>query len=140
MHVTETKLRVRYAETDRMGYVYYGNYAIYFEVARVDAMKSLGISYRELEDQGVLMPVYEFSIRYLKPAYYDDELTIRTIIEEVPKSRIVFRYETYNENGDLINEASTTLVFMDKLNNRPTRVPEEMAKRLEDIINDPGRS
>lgn len=99
MHVTETILRVRYAETDRMGYVYYGNYATYFEVARVDCMKALGFSYRELEDQGILMPVVSYNIKYLKPAFYDDALTIRTSIQELPEARITFHYETFNEKG-----------------------------------------
>ena len=80
MYTTEVKIRVRYAETDRMGYVYYGNYATYFEVARVESLRNLGFSYRSLEDEGILLPVLDFSIRYRRPAYYDDELTIKTII------------------------------------------------------------
>ena len=82
MYKTKTNLRVRYAETDRMSYVYYGNYAIYFEVARVEAMKGIGMSYKELEDSGIIMPVLEYNIKYFKPAFYDDELTIETRIEK----------------------------------------------------------
>ncbi len=80
MFVTETQMRVRYAETDRMGYAYYGNYATYFEVARVEALRELGMSYRELEDSGILLPVRDLHIKYHKPAYYDDLLTIKTSI------------------------------------------------------------
>ena len=92
-----TNLRVRYAETDRMGYVYYGNYATYFEVGRVEAMKSIGMSYKKLEDSGIMMPVLEYKIKYFKPAFYDDELTIVTSIKELPMARITFFYETYNQ-------------------------------------------
>ena len=89
----EIKLRVRYSETDQMGYVYYGNYAQYFEVARVEALRSLGITYKELEEEGILLPVLEFTIRYIKPAYYDDQLTIKVRIPVLPKARIFFEYE-----------------------------------------------
>jgi len=84
MYKTKTTLRVRYAETDRMSYVYYGNYGIYFEVARVEAMKQIGMSYKDLEDSGIMMPVLEFNIKYFKPAFYDDELIIETRIEKDP--------------------------------------------------------
>jgi acyl-CoA thioester hydrolase len=123
MFKSEIKIRVRYAETDRMGYVYYGNYATYFEVARVEALRSLGFSYRSLEDQGILLPVLDFSIRYRRPAYYDDELTIKTVVPETPGARIKFDYEVYNEKGDLITMASTTLVFIDKQTGKPCAAP-----------------
>ena len=114
MYSTEVKIRVRYAETDRMGYVYYGNYATYFEVARVEALRNLGFSYRSLEDEGIILPVLDFSIRYRRPAYYDDELTIRTIVPEMPAARIKFEYEVLNAAGTVITTAATTLVFIDK--------------------------
>jgi acyl-CoA thioester hydrolase len=90
MFLNETNLRVRYAETDRMGYVYYGNYAGYYEVGRVEALRSLGMSYREMEDSGIMLPVLTYSIKYFKPSYYDDLLTIQTIIPEIPGTRIKF--------------------------------------------------
>jgi acyl-CoA thioester hydrolase len=88
MFVSEYKIRVRYAETDRMGYVYYGNYATYFEVARVEALRRLGVSYRQLEDSGILLPVLNYSVKFLKPVYYDEEIKIITAIPELPGARI----------------------------------------------------
>ena len=88
MYTFETKLRVRYSETDQMGYVYYGNYASYFEVARVDMLRSIGLSYKAMEDSGIMMPVLELKSKYIKPAYYDDLLTIKVIIKEIPQTRI----------------------------------------------------
>ncbi len=126
MFIYETKVRVRYAETDRMGFAYYGNYATYFEVARVEAMRTLGMSYKQLEDGGVLLPVSEFTTKYKKPAYYDDELTIRVMVRDIPKVRFNFYYETYNEKGELLNTAFTQLVFVNKINGRPTVVPTQL--------------
>ncbi|MBP6403824.1 MAG: acyl-CoA thioesterase, partial [Bacteroidia bacterium] len=86
MYTSEIQVRVRYAETDQMGYVYYGNYAAYFEVARVEALRSLGFSYKKLEEDGLMLPVLDFSVKYFKPAYYDDVLTIKTTIRELPQA------------------------------------------------------
>ncbi len=122
----EIKIRVRYAETDRMGYVYYGNYATYLEVARVEMLRHLGFSYRSLEDEGILLPVLDFSIRYLKPAYYDDELTIRTSVPKLPSARISFCYEIYNAINEKISFAETTLVFINKATNRPSPAPNDL--------------
>lgn len=124
MFLWKTKLRVRYAETDRMGYAYYGNYATYFEVARVEAMRALGMSYKSLEDDGVLLPVSEFNIKYKKPAYYDDELTIVVRVIEMPQVRFSFNYETYNKAGDLLNTAFTQLVFVNKATGKPMVIPD----------------
>ena len=123
MHSTEHKLRVRYGETDKMGYVYYGNYAQYFEVARVECLRELGISYKKMEDDGIMLPVVNFTINYHKPAFYDDLLTIKTKIVQEPTSRIIFDYEVYNEKEVLLTTAQTTLVFIDIESNRPTRSP-----------------
>jgi len=130
MFSSETQIRVRYGETDQMGYCYYGNYAQYFEVGRVEALRALGQSYRALEENGIMLPVADFSVKYKKPAYYDDLLTIRTVIEEMPTVRFPFRYETYNEKGDLLNTATTTLVFVAKETGRPVAPPEEMLTAL----------
>lgn len=126
----EIQVRVRYAETDQMGYVYYGNYATYFEVARVELLRSIGFSYKKLEEEGIMLPVFEFSIKYFKPAFYDDLLTIKTIIPESPGARIKFLYETFNEKGILLNKAETTLVFISKATNRPTAVPDDLKEAL----------
>ncbi|NNE55407.1 MAG: acyl-CoA thioesterase [Flavobacteriales bacterium] len=123
---TETKIRVRYGETDRMGYVYYGNYALYFEVARVELMRELGLTYKQIEDSGIQLPVSHYSIQYARPAYYDDEITVVCTIPEVPSGRIRFEYKCLNEAGDVLNTAETTLVFVDKRNGRPTRPPAEL--------------
>lgn len=129
MFATSIQVRVRYAEADRMGYVYYGNYATYFEVARVEALRSLGVSYRSLEDQGILLPVVDFSIRYAKPAHYDDLLEIRTAIPFLPGARIRFDYETRHE-GVLLNVAQTDLVFVNRETGKPCRCPVELLDRL----------
>ncbi|MEP0711678.1 MAG: thioesterase family protein, partial [Algoriphagus sp.] len=104
MYIAKTQIRVRYAETDQMSYVYYGNYAMYFEVARVEAMRSIGFSYKEMEDEGVMMPVLESHFRYLRPGKYDELLTIKTSIPTLPGAKIRFEYEVYNEAEELITE------------------------------------
>jgi len=113
-----------------MGFVYYGNYAAYFEVARVEALRSLGISYKSLEESGVLMPVKNFEIDYLKPAKYDEMIEIVTTIKEIPKSGILFEYESLNEKKEVINRAKTTLVFLDAARMRPIRVPQLIIEAL----------
>ncbi len=118
-----TKLRVRYGETDQMGYCYYGNYAQYFEVGRVEALRSLGMSYRELENMGVMLPVSDYHVKYKAPAKYDDELKIVTHIKSIAGARITFDYEIYNETDHLIATATTTLVFVDKTTMRPSKPP-----------------
>lgn len=120
----DVQLRVRYAETDQMGVVYYGNYAAYCEVGRVEVMRKMGTSYRALEEAGIMMPVIDYSVKYLKSAEYDDLLTIRTFVKEMPRARITFDYEIYNEAGDLLNTASTTLVFINKERRRPCAAPD----------------
>ena len=120
----KTTVRTRYSEVDRMGYVYYGNYATYFEVGRVEAMRVLGISYAELEEDGIMMPVIRYEIDYKKPAFYDEELTIVTRVTEVPRSRITFEYETWNSKGEHLNSAMTQLVFVDSKTMRPLRAPQ----------------
>ncbi len=134
MYVSETQMRVRYAETDRMGYAYYGNYAQYYEVGRVEALRQLGFSYRELEDSGILLPVHTFSITYLKPAYYDDLLTVRTMIKEKPMARIRFEYEMQNEKGELLNRGETTLVFIDAKTGKPCAAPAAFIEKLGNFL------
>jgi acyl-CoA thioester hydrolase len=130
MFTAETKIRVRYAETDQMGYVYYGNYAMYFEVARVEAMRSVGFSYREMEENGVMMPVLESYFNYLKPGKYDELLTLKTIIPSLPGAKIRFEYQVINQQGDLITEGWTTLAFLKKETHQPTRPPRNLLDLL----------
>jgi acyl-CoA thioester hydrolase len=120
-----TKIRVRYSETDQMGFCYYGNYASYFEVARVEALRELNIYYKELEKIGVLLPVKKFEIAYHHPAKYDDLLEIRTRIVQLEGVRIGFEYKTYNEEGVLLNEAYTLLVFISAVTQKPIAAPAE---------------
>lgn len=130
----KTKIRVRYGETDQMGYCYYGNYAQYFEVGRVEALRSVGMSYREMEEKGIMLPVSEFSVKYKVPARYDDELTITTKIREVKGPRIVFDYEIHLEDGRLIATAETTLVFVSKANMRPIPAPEDFLEIMRSYV------
>ena len=123
MYQFETNIRVRYAETDQMGFVYYGNYATYYEVTRVEALRALGISYKILEENGVLMPVLENWSKYIRPAKYDDLLTIQLFLKEMPAMRITFEYEVFNEEKKLINLGSTILVFLDKNSGKPIPIP-----------------
>lgn len=130
MFTHDTELRVRYGETDRMGFVYYGDYASFFEVGRVEALRSLGFPYRQLEDEGIMLPVLDMQVRYHRPARYDDLITVRTSIVEPPSARIQFRYELFDISGALLTEATTTLVFVDAATMKPRRVPAELHKSL----------
>jgi acyl-CoA thioester hydrolase len=122
---TDIKIRVRYGETDQMGYAYYGIYAQYYEVGRVETMRSIGLSYREVESRGILMPVVDFSVNYRKPAYYDDEITVTSMIRQMPQGlRLPFDYECRNPAGELINTGSVTLVCIDKSTSRMCRIPD----------------
>ena len=131
MFTEEVKIRVRYAETDQMGYVYYGNYAIYFEVARVEAMRAIGFSYKEMEDRGIMMPVLELKNEFKSPGRYDEELTIKISVPEMPTLRIKFVYDVRGEDGRQVCLGETTLVWVKKDSSRPVRMPEELVKLLE---------
>lgn len=130
MYISETTLRVRYAETDRMGYVYYGNYSQYYEVGRVEALRNLGFSYKKMEDSGIMLPVLEFSIKYFKPAYYDDLLIVKTTIKELPSTRIHFYYEIYNQSNVLLNKGDTSLVFVNVESGKPCKAPDDFIASL----------
>lgn len=136
MYTTETKLRVRYAETDKMGYCYYGNYAEYFEVARVEALRALDINYKEMEENGIMLPVLSFSIKYFKPALYDDLLTIKTTMTDIPTTRLNVIYETVNENNVVLNKAETTLVFIDMKTGKPCQAPNWFIKKIYPFFTD----
>ncbi len=125
-----TGIRVRYADTDQMGYVYYGNYARYYEIARVESLRSLDFHYKEMEDSGVMMPVYELKTRYIQPARYDDLLRIKVIIRQLPKVRVVFEYEIFNQDNLLLNTGETTLVFQRTDNGKLCVAPENLLEKL----------
>jgi len=126
MYTHETHVRVRYAETDKMGFVYYGNYPAYYEVARVEGFRALGFPYREMEEAGIGMPVLTMNVKYHGPAKYDDLLTIKLIIPEMPRARMKFLYEIRNEEGKLVNSGETILAFMNMETGRPVKMPERM--------------
>lgn len=130
MLIHETKIRVRYGETDTMGYVYYGHYASYYEVGRTDMIRKAGLTYRSMEESGIMLPVVHLECKFIKPARYDDLLIIRTTIRKMPTARISFFYEIFNEEGEKINEGETSLVFTDRKNRRPTRPPASLIKAL----------
>ena len=122
----EIKLRVRYSDTDQMGYVYYGRYASFYEIARVELFRSLGFSYKELEEEGIGVPVIDMETKYVLPIKYDEQIKINTSIENLPSSRISFKYEVYNQNNELANTANTTLTFINLINKKPVRMPAEL--------------
>lgn len=126
----KTQLRVRYGETDKMGVVYYGNYPLYFEVGRTDLMREFGLTYRNIEEEGIILPVVSLNVKYYRPAHYDDLLTITTTIREMPAVKIIFDYQIHNEEGELIAEGDTILVFTDNNTRRPRRAPEKLIEGL----------
>ena len=131
MYISETTARVRYAETDQMGVVYYGNYAQYFEIGRVESIRQLGYSYKQMEEDGVMLPVVEVHINYLRPAVYDDLLTIKTTLRELPSDhKITFHSEVLNEKGKLLTTGIVTLYFLDVSTRRKKLMPEKMKERL----------
>lgn len=125
-----TFVKVRYAETDQMGVVHHGNYAEYLEIARLDWLDQLGVSYKLLEKEGVMLPVYELNIKFIKPAYFDDVLRIETQLKELPRVKIEFSYEVFNQHDELITTAYTILVFMDSETKRPIRCPEYILNKI----------
>ena len=124
----ETQVRVRYAETDQMGVVYYGNYATYYEVGRVELIRSLGLTYKKMEESGIMLPVLENWSKFIKPAKYDDLLTIKVTVKEKPTARIRFDIEIFNEEGSLLNIGYTSLVFLDSKTLRPCSAPDIMSQ------------
>lgn len=128
----ETQIRVRYGETDQMGFVYYGNYAEYYEIGRVEALRSLGISYSDLEkDHNIFMPVMSMHARYLRPARYDDILNIQTSVVHLPVKDIVFLSEIHDENGKLLNAGRITLCFLEATTLKRIEVPAFIREKLE---------
>lgn len=131
MYTSEIEIRVRYAETDQMDVVYYGNYAQYFEVGRVEAIRQLGLSYKNMEAGGIILPVVEFTAKYLRPAHYDDLLTVRSTIREIPVDhRLAFHQEVYNEQDRLLTVGKVLLYFLKKDTKEKTKIPDYLAEKL----------
>ena len=131
MYISETTTRVRYAETAQMGIVYYGNYAQYFEIGRVESIRQLDYSYKQMEEDGVMLPVTELNIKFLRPAVYDDLLTIKTTLHELPVDhRITFHQEVFNEAGKLLTTGTVSLYFLEIQTRKRAVMPEKMKKKL----------
>ncbi len=130
MYSSETKIRVRYGETDRMGYMYYGHYPEYFEVSRTDMIRSLGLSYRDIEDMGIIMPVRSLHIDYKNPARYDELLVVKSILNKLPEIKLDIDYEIYNEQNQLVCKGNTVLAFVDAKTRRPKRAPEFFLEKV----------
>ncbi|MFA9190334.1 thioesterase family protein [Flavobacterium sp. FZUC8N2.13] len=130
MKIHEFKVRVRYSETDQMGVVYHGNYAQYFEMGRVEWLRNIGISYKWMEENGVMLPVVSLNINYKKPAHYDDLLTVKTIFKSQTSVKIEFEYEIYNEQNELLTIGGSILVFVNMKTGRPMAAPEYVKERL----------
>ncbi|MDP4262342.1 MAG: thioesterase family protein [Bacteroidota bacterium] len=131
MFTSETQLRVRYAETDQMGVVYHSNYFPYFESARAESIRQLGFTYADMEKMGVIMPVIEVQCRYLRPALYDDLLTIKVILKELPlHHKIEFHHEVFNEKKELLATAKIILYFLEAKGKKQTTMPEPLLKKL----------
>jgi len=131
MNIHQTNIKVRYGETDQMGVVYHGNYAYYLEIGRLEWLTALGISYKEMEANNVMLPVVSLTINYKKPAYYDDILTVSTTLVKLPSASIEFDYEIRNSGGELLTTAHTKLVFVNKQSNFPMRCPNYILDKLQ---------
>jgi acyl-CoA thioester hydrolase len=131
MFVYESKVKVRYVETDQMGVVHHSNYAQYYELARTECFEACsGMSYQSMENDGVMLPILEFQSKFLKPALYNQILTIKSIVKKLPTVRLIVDYEVYNEADELINTGQTTLVFVNKDTRRPCQPPENFMKQV----------
>ncbi len=124
MIVTETKIRVYYQDTDKMGVVYYGNYARYYEIGRTEMIRDLGFTYKQMEELGIMLPARSLKIYYIKSAYYDELLTVRTIVDTIPQVKFPIKTEIYNEKGELINSGEVVLVFFSSITNKPVAAPK----------------
>ncbi|MDT7830645.1 thioesterase family protein [Pricia sp. S334] len=131
MNFNKISFRVRYAETDQMGVVYHGNYAQYLELARVEWLRGFGISYKSMEESGIMLPVVSLSINFKKSAYYDDLITVETRLKKPPLVKIEFDYTIYNEKDEILAEANTVLAFLDKETKRPIKCPDYVLEKIE---------
>ena len=136
MIVTETKIRVYYQDTDKMGVVYYGNYARYYEIGRTEMIREMGFTYKQMEELNIMLPARSLKINYFKSAYYDELLTVRTIVDTIPKVKFPIKTEIYNEQGELINSGETVLAFFSALTNKPIAAPKFFIDELSRIFNE----
>jgi len=132
MKYHETEIRVRYGETDQMGIVYHGNYAQYLEIGRIEWLRNLGISYKKMEERGIMLPVISLSINYKKSARYDDVIYVKTQLSKAPTATIEFDFEILNESREILTYAKVKLAFINMKTNRPTRCPKYILDKLQD--------
>ena len=130
MLTNEISFRIRYGETDQMGVVYHGNYPQFLEMGRISWLRSLDLSYKEMEANGVMLPVVSFEMKFIKPALFDDFITVKTNLKSLPMVRIEFDYEVTNQNNEILLKASTVLAFMDSGKKRPIKCPDYILKKL----------
>ena len=131
MFVTETQIRIHYALTDQMGMVYHGHYAQFYEIGRAEAIRQIGYTYKDIEEMGIIMPVVDIHSRFLRPANYDDLITVKTTLKELPlHHKVTFHHEIYNEQDELLNTGDVTLYFMDAKTTRRCEMPGELKVKL----------
>ncbi len=130
---SNTSVKVRYSETDQMGVVHHGNYVQYLELARIDWLSKLGISYKTMEENGIMLPVYTMDFKFKKSAFFDDDLTVKTYLRKIPTARIVFDYEIYNQHQELLTIASTSLVFVDSETKKPVSCPNYLLEKIKNV-------
>lgn len=131
MFTNKIEFRVRYGETDQMGVVYHGNYAQYLEMGRIEWLRDLGISYKKMEEEGIMLPVISLSLNYKLSAFYDDIIQVTTTLKKLPTAKIEFDYKIENEKGEILTLAETTLAFIDIKTKRPMRCPKYILDKLQ---------
>lgn len=136
MFSTSVKIRIRYSETDQMGYCYYGNYAHFFEIGRVETLREIGMDYRSIEARGIMLPVTDLNVKYLRPALYDDVIEIKTYLKSIPTAKIEFGYEIFNEKNELLTTGSTTLVFISAETKKPIQAPKDLIEKISVLFKD----
>lgn len=134
----QTTYRIRYSDTDQMGVVYYGNYPRFYEIGRTEMIRDFGYTYKELEESGVYMPIADLTCKYHKSLFYDELITIKTVLNEMPRARMVFHHTIFNSKNELVHSAEITLVFLSKETNRPVRAPEYMINALNKMLSKQG--
>jgi len=134
MITSENDIQIRYDEVDKMGYVYHGNYAKYYHISRTELLRKIGICDKEMENHNIILPVTEMSIKYIKPIYYDDIITIKTSLHNIPTSRMKFHHVVLNHNNEVINQADSTVAFVDIDTRKPIRTPQFIVNKIKSYI------
>lgn len=135
MYVSSTQIRIHYALTDQMGMVYHGHYAQFYEIGRSEAIRQLGYTYKDIEAMGIIMPVVDIHSRFLRPAKYDDLITVKTTLKELPTAhKIIFHSEIYNEAGELLNVGDVTLYLMDAASMKRSNMPAALREKVEQFF------